>query len=136
MLEDFCHRAESILAYIYNSAKGDANLYARFIRYDKTNPGEAEVGSVHYGPNSDSDYDYGNKRTVLSRCDDWFNFPVFKNEEKHVNCDAWGSDPTHPDDLWTRNHHKWWLNHLPRKAGRTNGVANNWWKYIVDPNRV
>jgi hypothetical protein len=136
MLEDFCHRAESILAYIYNSAIGDANLYTRFIRYDKTSPGESEVGSVHYGPNSESDYDYGNKRYVPSRCDDWFNFPVFKNEVKQVNCDAWGGDATHPDDLWTRNHHKWWLNHLPRKAGRTNGVANNWWKYIVDPNRV
>jgi hypothetical protein len=136
MLEDFCHRAESILAYIYTPAKGEANLYARFVRYDKVKPGEAEVGSVHYAPNSDSDYDYGNPRYVTSRCDDWFNFPDFKNEIKQVNCDAWGSDETHPDDRWTRNHHKWWLNHLPRKVGRTNGIANNWWKYIVDPNRV
>jgi hypothetical protein len=136
MLENFCHRAEWIMRYIYNSAQGDDNLFARFSRYDKTSPGAAEVGTVHYGPNSDSDYDYDNRRFVPSRCDDWFNFPVFKNEVKQVNCDTWGSDAAYPSDPWTRNHHKWWLNHLPKTTGCTNGVANNWWKYIVDPNRV
>ncbi|HEY7033357.1 MAG TPA: hypothetical protein VH482_18595 [Thermomicrobiales bacterium] len=33
-----------------------------------------------------------------------------------------------------RGHHLWWLSHLPRAEGETDGVSNNWWTYIVDPN--
>ena len=32
--------------------------------------------------------------------------------------------------------HSWWMKHLPKVAGRTSGVANNWWQYIMDPNLV
>ena len=35
-----------------------------------------------------------------------------------------------------RAYTKWWLKHLPKVGGRTNGIANNWWQYIMDPNRV
>jgi len=28
------------------------------------------------------------------------------------------------------------MNHIPRAAGRKNGIHHNWWQYIVDPNKV
>ena len=30
--------------------------------------------------------------------------------------------------------HLWWFKHLPKAPGRTNGVANNWWRYVIDVN--
>ena len=136
MLENFGHRVEAIMGRVYLNARGDDNLFARFSRYDKSNPGNAEVGSVHFGPNSERDYDYSNQKMVPSRCDDWLTFPNFPGTVKQVNCMVWGTDPGNPQDPWTRPHHKWFLSHLPRAIGRTNGVANNWWKYIINPNLV
>jgi hypothetical protein len=65
---------------------------------------------------------------VLSNCRDWVNYPNFTNEFRMVGPDEWGGT--------LRTHHDWWLKQLPRKAGRTQGVANNWWQYIMDPNAV
>ena len=28
--------------------------------------------------------------------------------------------------------HVWWLSHLPRSKGRTDGKLNNWWAYVAD----
>ncbi len=129
MLEAFSHRAESIMVKTFEKLQGEANLWARFTRYDKTDPGQAEIGTVHFAPNSERDYDWGNPRSVLSFCDDWFNFPDFQGVVKQVSAGEWGGG-----DI--RAHHKWWLNHFPRVAGRKNGIANNWWQYLMDPNRV
>jgi hypothetical protein len=35
-----------------------------------------------------------------------------------------------------RAHHKWWLDHLPRANDQRNGIAHNWWQYVMDANRV
>ncbi len=129
MLHSFGHRAESIMRQIYTRATGDANLWERFIRYDKATPGKAEVGTIHFPPNAERDYDYSNPRIVPSRCDDWYNFPNFKGVVKQVNNVEWGGGEL-------RVFTKWWLKHLPKVGGRTNGIANNWWQYILDPNRV
>jgi hypothetical protein len=129
MLEDFGHRAESILAHVFRHAYGEANLFERFMRYDRQHPGRAEVGNIHFAPNSERDYDWGNRRYVLSRCDTWYAFPDLSGEARKVNCDEWGGG-----DI--RLHHLWWLEHLPRAPGSTSGVANHWWQYVVDPNLV
>jgi len=129
MLEDLGHRAESIVAKVYAGKRGDANLWERFTRYDKTHPGRAECGNVHFAPNSLSDYDWGNPRKVVSRCDDWLNFPNFQDVERKVDCRDWGNG-----DI--RLHHLWWFRHFPHLAGETDGILNNWWEYVVDPNRV
>lgn len=128
MLHSFGHRVESIMRQVYARASGDANLWQRYTRYDKTTPGQAEVGTMHFAPNSDRDYDYANTRMVQSRCDDWYNFPNFKGTVRQVNNAEWGSD--------IGSYTNWWLKHLPKVGGRTNGIANNWWQYIMDPNRV
>lgn len=127
MLEDLGHRAESVLAYRWRKASDNANLWKVFSRYDQIAPGQAEVGLMHWAPNSVRDYDWGNQRPVSSRAADWLSFPNLTGEVKMLNCSAWGNG-----DI--RAHHQWWFKHLPKVPGRTNGVANNWWRYVIDVN--
>jgi len=130
MLENMGHRAESILEKTFEGFTGEENLWKRFIRYEKTAPGRAAVGNIHFAPNSQRDYDWNNPGSVLSECDDWLrNFPNFKGEIRRVTSAEWGSGDT-------REHHKWWFRHVPKVAGGRNGIHNNWWQYIMDPNHV
>jgi hypothetical protein len=129
MLENFGHRVESMMAKVYADRRGDDNLWERFCRYDKRYPGQAEVGNVHFAPNSTRDYDWGNARPVLSRADTWYRFPDLSGEPRIMTSAEWGGG-----DI--RRHHVWWLAHLPRVAGETAGIANNWWQYAVDVNTV
>lgn len=129
MLEDLGHRAESVLTKVFERTQGDANLFERFTRYDLKFPGRAEVGNVHFAPNSMRDYDWGNPRRVHSRCDTWHNFPDLDGEPRVVSCREWGNG-----DI--REHHRWWLRHLPHVVGESDGTSWNWWEYVLDPNRV
>ena len=129
MLEAFGHRAESIMKHTFRNTKGQDNLWQRFIRYDKTHPGQSEVGMMHFAPNSVRDYDWGNKTRVPARCDNWLNFPNLAGEARIVDCADWGNG-----DI--RAHHQWWYRRLPHITGADNGIAYNWWQYIVDPNLV
>ncbi|MEO8397514.1 MAG: hypothetical protein ABI700_31240, partial [Chloroflexota bacterium] len=129
MLEDMGHRAESMLSKVFEGTRGDANLWERFTRYDKTHPGRAECGNVHFAPNSIRDYDWGNRTPVKSRADVWYNFPELSGDPRLMTCSEWG-------DGDIRKHHVWWLSHFPHITGETNGMSWNWWEYIADPNRV
>lgn len=129
MLEDLGHRAESMMSRVFERLKGKSNFWERFALYDKIAPGKASCGNVHFAPNSERDYDWGNKRYVLSNCDDWYNFPNFKGTVKKVNCEEWG-------DGDMKAHHLWWFRHIPRVSGKTRGISSNWWTYIIDPNMV
>lgn len=146
MLEAFCHRAESMLAqefrcqdfvaWTYRKNRTPAtvganlNLFQKFLCFEQIAPGESGVGTVHYAPNSTTDYEWDNPRKVLSRCDDWLNnFPVLTNPPREVGPEEWGNGNI-------RAHHEWWLKHIPHLAGRTDGVLNNWWQYIMDANLV
>lgn len=130
MLENMGHRAESMMEKTFEHFPEEQNLWKRFIRHEKTHPGKAACGNVHFAPNSARDYDWNNPSTVLSECDDWlYNFPDFKGVVREVTAAEWGSG-----DI--RKHHVWWMNHFPKTMGRRNGVHNNWWQYIADPNNV
>ena len=129
MLESFGHRLESMMKKTFSKTRGNANLWERYIRYEKKNPGQAEVGNVHFAPNSERDYDWGNMRLVVSKCDDWLNFPDFTGKARQVNADDWGNG-----DI--RLHHQWWQKRIPHVAGRQHGIHNNWWQYIMDANKV
>jgi hypothetical protein len=130
MLENMGHRAESIMEKTYETLPEDQNLWKRFIRHELTHPGNAALGNVHFAPNSVRDYDWNNPATVLSECDDWLhNFPDFKGVVRPVTAADWGNG-----DI--RKHHIWWMQHFPKTAGRTNGIHNNWWLYIADPDNV
>ncbi len=129
MLENMGHRAESIMKYVYRKKKGKKNLWEKFIRHEETDPGKAEVGTLHFAPNSQRDYDWGNERPVMSRCDTWLNFPNLRGKSRKVTCEDWG-------DGDIREHHKWWFERIPHVSGTTSGVSHNWWQYIIDPERV
>jgi hypothetical protein len=130
MLENMGHRAESILEKTFEGVSGEDNLWRRFIRYEKTAPGRAAVGNIHFAPNSQRDYDWNNPGTVPSECDDWLkNFPDFKGEVRPVTSAEWGYG-----DI--REHHKWWFRHLPKVGGNKHGIHHNWWQYVMDPNNV
>jgi len=129
MLESFGHRTESILAQVYRDHGGPSNLWERFIRHERSHPGQAEVGNIHFAPNSVRDYDWGNRRPVSSACDDWYGFPRLTGARRMVDCEEWGGG-----DI--RAHHFWWYRHLPHVEGETAGVLNNWWAFILDPERV
>jgi len=130
MEESYGHRAESIMEKTFGKTTGDANLWQRFIRYDKVAPGKAACGNVHFAPNSQQDYDWNNSAIVKSECYDWLlNFPNFKGDVRNVGPNEWGNG-----DI--RAHHKWWMNHFPHVAGRQNGIHNNWWQYIANPQQV
>jgi hypothetical protein len=129
MLEDLGHRAESMLYRVYEGVPGEANLWERFIRYDRTHPGRAECGNVHFAPNSERDYDWGNPRPVLSRCHTWYHFPNLSGEARTVDCRVWGGG-----DI--RQHHQWWFRHFPHVKGQQKGISHNWWEYVIDPNTV
>lgn len=130
MLEAFGHRAESIMRHVYRSKKGQPdNLWERFARYDQTHPGQAEVGIMHFAPNSVRDYDWGNTTPVKTRCRNWERFPELDGSPIVAYCREWG-------DGDIRLHHKWWFSLLPHITGGRDGISFNWWQYIVDPNTV
>jgi hypothetical protein len=130
MHESFGHRAESIMEKTFKKLKADANLWNRFTRYEKIAPNQAACGNIHFAPNSQADYDWNNSTPVKSECFDWLlNFPNFKGDVRIVNASLWGNGEI-------RAHHKWWFSHFPHVAGRQNGVHNNWWQYIIAPEKV
>lgn len=129
MLESYGHRAESILAQAFAGIPDPANAWNRFTRYDKIAPGRAEVGTIHYAPNSRQDYEWGSRVPVLSGWRNWPYYPDLSAPPALVNCDAWGGG-----DI--RGHHRWWFSLLPHFEGQTGEISNNWWEYILDPNRV
>ncbi|MGQ9463369.1 MAG: hypothetical protein ACUVTP_10985 [Candidatus Fervidibacter sp.] len=132
MLENFGHRFESVMRKVYGRwdykvPLGQMNTWEKLTLYDKVAPGNAGCGNVHFAPNSESDYDWGNKRYVWSNCDDWLNYPKMEDKKRLVNCDEWGGG-----DI--RKHHKWWLKHLPKAEGVAHdGKLANWWEYVLNP---
>lgn len=135
MLESFGHRAESILDQVFSGKSGDANLWERFTRIDWDHPGQAEVGTVHHGPNADlspglDDHQWNQARIVPSRHRTWYQFPNLDGLPEPTSSDAWSA----PDMTW--GHHTWWLKHFPHVAGQAAGIPNNWWKFVVDPEQA
>jgi hypothetical protein len=129
MHESYGHRAESIMKHTFRRTQGSDNLWERFNQVEKTHPGNAEVGSVHYAPNSTTDYDWGNTRQVVSGCNNWYRFPDLTGAPVLVDAREWGSG-----DI--RLHHTWWMRHFPHIIGASEGLAYNWWMYITDPDTV
>jgi hypothetical protein len=130
MLESYCHRVESVLALtvgrgVWDSQRTPENAWNRFTRVDKDFAGESEVGSVHYAPNSRSDHDWSNTNAVWTYADDWLTYPNLPRRKKLLNATS---------GAWEGivGHHRWWLKHLPRNPGVTDGFYNNWWQYIVN----
>ena len=147
MLHSYNHRCESILGKVFNcqdfvawayrpgrspatiSPDQTLNLFQRFVLFDSIAPGQAGVGLVHFPPNAAQDYDLGNPNMVKSSCYDWLKYPNFQGDVRMISFTEWGAGDE-------RSYQLWWLKHLPKVAGRQNGIHNNWWQYIANPNNV
>jgi len=125
MVEDLGHRVEGTMRYVYGSWEANsAHAWNRFTLYDKIASQNAACGNIHYAPNSQSDYDWSNQTIVSSNCEDWLNYPNLTGTKQSFNCSPWNCNGY--------DYKKWWLNHLPRVSGQTDGKWNNWWRYILD----
>jgi hypothetical protein len=147
MLHSYNHRSEAILAkafncmdflaWAYDRNRAPAtvppdqplSLFERYILFDKIAPGRAAMGSVHYAPNGQRDYDLGSPRPVRSECYDWLTFPGFRGDVRMVSASEWGGGAE-------RAFQRWWMDHLPKTAGRRDGIHNNWWQYVANLDNV
>jgi hypothetical protein len=134
MMEDYGHRSESILRVVYGSWQvADTHAWNRFTLHDKVMPGKAACGNVHFAPNSQSDYDWGNTTYVWSTHNDWLNnYPNLTGAREWVNSADWGFG-----DI--RLHHLWWFARFPHVEGSLvdyGGMVrlNNWWEYTQNFN--
>lgn len=160
-LESYGHRVERIMSKVfggwaYSYGEPPKAPPIRVTAWDKFSkrgfdPGQVSgCGNIHGSANTpefDKDnfwgYDWTNKKRVQSICDAFLDYPGNLSKTTEVSCRSWGdcSDctPFSPDrsscrDKWLDYGYafkKWWFNHLPRGDNFTNGIANNWWKYIV-----
>ncbi|MCA9139483.1 MAG: hypothetical protein KDB00_22070 [Planctomycetales bacterium] len=130
MLHNLCHRTESTMSHVYGGWKSEelTTNWAKFAANLKQS-GVAAVGSCHYPPNAETDYDYSNPREVESSAEDWSGFPKLTGRTSMISCETWGGPDYH------RNYMKWWFSHLPRAPGTNSedGKLNNWYKYVFAP---
>src|SRR3989344_5011622 len=126
MLEDMGHRVEGTMTYVYGSWQPlETHNWNRFSLRDIDIASRAGCGNVHYGPNSTSDYDWGNPRVVTSNCEDWANYPGLTGATQQFGCERWGCSGY--------GFEKWWLGHIPKYTGNgIDGKLNNWWLYVID----
>ncbi|MFA3783300.1 T9SS type A sorting domain-containing protein [Melioribacteraceae bacterium 4301-Me] len=121
------HRVESAMWHAFgrwDNKAANPNMWELFTRIDKDVPGKANVGNIHFPPNGQSDYDYGNHKVVITYADNWKRYPYLLNQSRQVDCSEWGCSQL--------GYMRWWFSHLPRYAGVTNGILNDWWYYAID----
>ena len=138
MIHDLTHRTEATMSRIYGGWKTDelTSNWARFAA-NLHQSGTAAVGTCHYPPNGERDYDYANPRTVESTADDWLHYPKLTGLKRAFNCEEWRG-PYHNRDGnpdYHRNFQRWWFAHLPKAPGvNADGRLNNWWEYVFNFN--
>jgi hypothetical protein len=132
MIHNLCHRTESTMARVYGGWKSEKldHAWAKFAANAHQSGGVAGVGSCHYPPNGEKDYDYRNRRRVESDADDWLNYPKLTGSKKTVDCETWGGPDYH------RNYLRWWYKRLPKAEGvAADGRLNDWWEYVFNYDR-
>ncbi|MCB0128965.1 MAG: hypothetical protein KDE58_42155 [Caldilineaceae bacterium] len=113
-VEDHMHQIEAVLRHI------DPDLFwNKFVG----KPGEGRCGWAHYPPNGERDYDWRNRKYVLTDIEDWR--PDGGGQKQQMNCERWRCDSL----TWFI----YWMQNLP---GADNGITyrgrplTNWWRFI------
>ncbi len=131
-LHSYGHRMESAIKYVYgrwDCNNENPNSWELFTRFDKEVPGGAHIGNIHFPPNGQNDYDYGNTKYVTTYADNWKRYPLLLDQVREVNRIEWSQDVGTNYQL---GYMRWWFNHIPKYTGIHKGVLNNWWHYAVD----
>jgi hypothetical protein len=126
-LESYAHRVESVMTKVYGSWEPkETHAWNKFTLLDRDLPGRGGVGNAHNAVNASpgTDYNRSDKRYVYSNADDWYNYPNMTDKRRLLNCEEWSCDDY--------GYLKWWYKHIPKAEGSTDGILNNWWRYIVD----
>jgi len=131
MIEDFGHRVEGTMTHFFNGWFSGNNT-----DWDKFTKGRAfhsasgsfpyGCGDVHLPYNATSDYDWSDTAPIENDCAGWLQYPPAPTATQTTTCSPWGCTGY--------GYKKWWLAHLPHVTGQTNGMWNNWWKYIAGTN--
>lgn len=133
MLHNMGHRIEGTMNHVYGEW---TNLEHPIKPLSQLTPWEqfamrtndaswvSACGNVHGFINSTIGYDYTNPTVVKSTCNDWLNYPNLTGKVQDISCDAWRCTEY--------GFYKFWLTHIPKSDGTTNGKWNNWWKYIIE----
>ncbi len=131
MLHNTAHRIEATMNRTYGewNLKEPKNNWELFsANFDQSN-GQAGVGTCHWPANAAGDYDYANRREVMSYADDFLNYPNLTLVKKPVSARTWSKDGVDPH----RAYMNWYLERLPRASGvNPDGKLNNWFPYIFD----
>jgi hypothetical protein len=135
MLHDLGHRSEALVQTgigfeLWDRFDGARGRYAQdFACPAEPDPAHPEVdastthaGNVHFPPNAYCHYQYDRDHPVVSDADDWANFPNLTGRQTTVNASTWGGTQ--------RGFMIWWLGRFPRNIGSTQGVQNDWWRYV------
>jgi hypothetical protein len=138
MIHDQCHRTEATMTRIYGGWEADklTTNWARFAA-NLQQSGTAAVGTCHYPPNAERDYDYANPRMVASTADDWLHYPNLTGRTRTFNCEEWRGpyEDARGQPDYQRNYIRWWFTHLPKAPGvNADGRLNNWWEYVYNFN--
>lgn len=133
-IEDHMHQLEALLNHVDGRDSTPQDQWPELLFWGKfvgsdashkivTSP--ARCGWTHYAPNSESDYDWQNKRYVESDIEDWH--PDHTGVTQKINCERWGNDPVR----WRI----YWLQAIP---GEGSGLTmkgkplTNWWSFVAD----
>jgi len=127
MLEDFGHRTEGTMKTAYNGWFDGGNTdFDRFSKGRDFHPNEGSFpygcGVVHAPFNASGEYDWSNTTPIDTTCNSWPSYPPAPATMQSLTCSVWGCNGY--------GYLKWWLGHVPKVTGMTNGRHNNWWKYI------
>jgi len=132
MAHNLGHRTESIMRHLFGSWQQNStnHLWEQFALSNHLSPNYnySGCGNTHFPPNGTADYDYWNYNNTPSTCNNWYQFPNLTNQKSDINCTAWNCNQLNQPG----NYELWWLAHLPKYQGLSNGKWNNWWKYILD----
>lgn len=129
-LESYGHRFESVMWHLYsrwNYEASDPNNWEIYTRFNKTHPGLANIGNIHFPSNGEHDYDWINKTPVTTCADGWNYYPDIKSDmTRTVDCTEWQCSH--------EGYMTWWFSHIPHFAGinPSDGHLNNWWHYVVN----
>jgi hypothetical protein len=130
MIHDVAHRTEATLNRAFGpwALHAPRNLWEKFSANNTQSDGLAGVGTCHWPPNAEHDYDYSNPRVVDSWAHAFLAYPDVEFKARKVSRDAWSAGPDYHLDYM-----KWYFAHLPRASGvAKGGRLHNWLAYIFD----